>query len=524
MKIFVILLISFFITGCSIIQGQSTNYMFLSILGMIFLWGCNKVGISNVSQDTGPVDDPVADNPPVFDKTLLVPYENLSDAIGASLSAINASYDHSGGSNNYAYINANAVNNLVADVGSIAKDFVVIGANYSRSFGVSTITLDTKRGDDTLVFEGYESYSTFDLGPGNDAVVLGSANVNLTLGEGYDRVYISKLQNLTQVALTKGKDKIMLTDGITYADLYFEYVNPNLIGIKIRVSKSDLRWVNVLYVQSGVGGINSLPDLQDPSNFEEGHQVIYARRGQYLSSSSKFPVTPVLTNVPPNLFEISQKFFYNSHLLSHEYLEGSFVSYEYITGTSSGVVQMGLGFTPFYMTPGHDPWCCRFEYEYISGDFVGLETRKYVEISENQPISYDGRFSLGGGSLGNTFVSHAYDDSDVLFQSGFGNIVLNGKRSGQISYTSGVSVNVIVSRQGGNSTFLARPGSYLFWLADGIEFSDLIFVENANDIEIRVEDDLGKQITLLRVSKVNGVTLLELNNSAIFNANSTLGL
>lgn len=542
------------------IGGQSINHLFLGIIGTLFFVSCQsdfysvkpaKVAEPDPESEPAPEPEPelctvgasLESALPLYVDSgdLYVPNAELQqiDNSSSDLKDHAATYNTCGGTN-YFKLDKLATSTLIqSTVGKTAKDFLVITPSYSNMLGQPQIEL--MDGDDTVVFEGYQDFkntvSSVDMGDGDDHVVLGASlfdEINhpggLILGAGADKIYLAPIENPSVIEIDLSEDKIVLTGGLTFADLIFNDYG-SYYSIRIKESKSlAIENIQVVLVNiKATTALNNINLLNNPANFIEA-DIVSAKKGLYKTAGTKFPVAPVSYNTPTYLLEITNtgsvsvsNLFFSDYMgtsFSYEYIDGANITYDYLAGVAGGGSSQISGVIPAYISTPNKPWSSDLIDNPRTINLSSWSAGGYNEISPNMTMA--GTSLQLGYSGGATYVSHPFDLSDLTIYNDH-NLILNGKAGGKITHWYG-NAKVVLSRMASGALLETTPGvaSFHFFLSDGLTFSDLIITDEGTFISINVLDDANKQITLLKLAKANGLTLGDVNNMANFTSGGSL--
>lgn len=535
----------FVLSGCSVIGGHSFTNIFMGIIATIFFVGCNNefykvkpVNVVNPEPEPQPgscvagtpLELGVSDYLQAGD--VYVPNAELQEVDATSTNLKDHATSYSNCDVNYFKLDRAATSTLIAaPAGEASKDFVVVTTDY---LNVAQPTIELGDGDDTIVFEGYQGFvntvGSVNLGAGDDKVILGAAEFNdyinpgsLILGPGADKVYIGPIENYSIINMDFSEDKIVLTGGLSYADLEF-VDNWDHIAIQIREKNShpdEYSRVRILRVKK-TASLTNVSQLSNPSNFEVGG-VVNAKKGLYKSAGSNFSVSSYPTNSPSYLIDFHETgdidvnntyvqsysnggipFEYVSNpydyvtTIPFDYIGGATIPYDYVTSyAGSGFANFDRVKGAYFTAPYYSPSSIYWNSQTVNFTAYSSE-RNFFRISPNMP-QYKRTFNMTTYSGDSSFVSHVFDVSNVVATMNNFTIYVNGKPSGSIEHSTG-NTFIVLSREGSGVDI--TPGdSYTFLLSDNIDYSDLTFFEEVATglIHIQLTDDSGKKITIVRI-------------------------
>ena len=536
MKNFLIFSSLFFLSGCSLIGGQSFSHLMIGLLAAAFLAGCNEsfsIRPGNIQVNEPPTEP----SEPDID---LSDFVELGDFYipNVELEELGATPTYKTNEINYFKLEKQGTASAIDATHVNSQDFLVITADYRNHFFIpSNISLGD--GDDTLVLEGYHDFSTSEvnLGAGDDHLVLGNGYFydymgsvgKLILGSGSNKVYISPIENYSVIKMNLPEDKIVLTGGLTYSDLHFR-LGAEGVNISIKDPRATAS-EDVEIILLTISATWDLANVSDPINFEVS-KIVDARRGLYRQSGSKFPTTSKNFNEATYLLQLAPL----EDLYSHEF---EFTDY---MGTSYFFDYMGFnegasGITiPFDQVIGHDSGAHYFShsegfplYFMSTAKVLPYSYARLSKVPANRTIHLGQSF--WPSSPGDLVISKNISTLDASITLGFNpgrvfshpedtsslniynnsKVDLNGKRSGVIS-ASWSQLDVIVGRMGSEAILqLSGNSAFTIELADNIIFTDLIFEEDTSRglVYVRVIDDAGHPVTLF---KYRGVSLSEARN------------
>lgn len=422
---------------------------------------------------------------------------------------------------------------------------VIVISKYAPSNGFINLTLGD--GDDIVYFDGASSRDyppSLNLGEGNNVIVLRGAYLsNPQLGSGQSKIYLSPIKNDSIFNLDKTKHKIVLTNGLELNDLSFEDDGSNLIIKFVGKNAKESTPVNLITITKGVGGFDSIADLEDCSLFQiaksvdKKHGTFYPTTKYPKHSLLKFTNTAIDYLAFNSVIGQSSSSYldYNTSTpYTAKELHGKTISSNYFLPLASSPTPIVVdnNYVPLYQraeTATYDDYIGHhFPEESTLNDantkYYSFDMDKRLFLKRTQSLGMKGYFRYNNPGRF-VFYSQPYDHSDHYLYSSTPvhdqllNVYfsLNGKEAGNIFNSSSQTyVHLFASREGTEAIMQLFPSRFKFYLEDNIQFSDLIFSEDADYVYIKINDDSNTDINIAIIRKLNGITLANVQNAGNF--------
>lgn len=507
-------------------QPLTLNLLMLSLATI----GCNSKeefaflkknpGVQPDNSNSGGGNPSVCTPAPATIADLTVPL--ISDLRFRSITPGNYSlsdnYDESG-VEHFKYHNAEGADANISTAGN-ANHFLFI--NNSRQ---TNIQLGS--GNDTIYLANFNGSGTINLGSGNKTIILRHATLRentIVTTDASLTFYLTKKVFPHALSLTKGKTTLVLPKSLLIDDLIFEDRGDHVAILIGPQQVGDLGNVPIFKIKKE-GGFDTIDDVRDCSLFRYG-DIVDHNIGTYLPAGlTKFADRDLLRKdlTYPSVIQYIHSdidYYRNNPNIPINLL---YRPEQHPDLAGESVFSTADDFTPFF-SPAIEEMDS-FPNDYITGYDIG---KIYVE-NDSRSINHFSHYSAPCDEYYSyrffcaanfsykmsEFSNLTWKNIQWNFASAFIEFNKGSTGVGDVNYNN--LVTLILRKYGNFFVFKPTGNNFSFHLADNINYSDLIFTEDATYVYIKLEDDSGRQVTILTVEK-GPYTLAQISDSARFDA------